>query len=52
MASAFELRNEPRKEYEPMAIWLIDQWRQVGLNVTQKVQEVGAYYKALRSGEY
>ncbi len=45
-----ELLN--RQEYEPMTIWLIDQWRQVGLNVTQKVQEVGAYYKALRSGEY
>jgi peptide/nickel transport system substrate-binding protein len=45
-----ELLN--RQEYEPITIWLIDQWRQVGLNVTQKVQEVGAYYKALRSGEY
>jgi peptide/nickel transport system substrate-binding protein len=45
-----ELLN--RQEYEPMTIWLIDQWRQVGLNVIQKVQEVGAYYKALRSGEY
>jgi len=47
---SIELLN--RQEYEPMTIWLIDQWRQVGLNVTQKVQEVGAYYKALRSGEY
>ncbi|HXZ35765.1 MAG TPA: ABC transporter substrate-binding protein, partial [Thermodesulfobacteriota bacterium] len=47
---SIELLN--RQEYEPMSIWLIDQWRQVGLNVTQKVQEVGAYYKALRSGEY
>ncbi len=47
---SFEILN--RVEYEPMTIWLIDQWRQVGLNVTQKVQEVGAYYKALRSGEY
>ena len=47
---SFELLN--RDEYEPHAIWMIDQWRQVGLNVTQKMQEVGAYYKALRSGEY
>ncbi len=47
---SFELLN--RAEYEPMTIWLIDQWRQVGLNVTQKVQEVGTYYKALRSGDY
>ena len=47
---SFELLN--RVEYEAISIWLIDQWRQVGLNVTQKVQEVGAYYKALRSGEY
>ena len=38
--------------YEPMAIWLIDQWRKVGVNVTQEVIEAAAYYKVLRSGEH
>ncbi len=33
--------------YEPMAIWLIDQWRKVGVNVTQEVIEAAAYYKVL-----
>lgn len=47
---SFEFLNRP--EYEPIAIWLIDQWRQVGLNVKQKVLEVGAYYKLIRSGDF
>ena len=47
---SFEIVN--RDEYEPHAIWIIDQWRQVGLNVKQKMQEVGGYYKSLRSGDY
>lgn len=47
---SFEFLNRP--EYETLAIWLIDQWRQIGLNVKQKILEVGSYYKLLRSGEY
>jgi peptide/nickel transport system substrate-binding protein len=35
-----------------MAIWLIDQWRKVGVNVTQEVIEAAAYYKVLRAGEH
>jgi len=38
--------------YEPLAIWLIDQWRKAGINVTQEVIEAAAYYKVLRSGEH
>jgi peptide/nickel transport system substrate-binding protein len=38
--------------YEPIAIWVIDQWRKVGVNVTQEVIEAAAYYKVLRSGEH
>ena len=38
--------------FEPLAIWLIDQWRQIGLNVTQKVQELGPYYADARAGKY
>jgi len=43
----FHNRGTPMP-YEPMAIWLIDQWRQVGLNVKQQVIEAAAYYGVLR----
>src|SRR5882724_4965763 len=37
--------------YEPVGVWLIDQWRQVGLNVNQEVIEAAAYYgQVLRPG--
>jgi peptide/nickel transport system substrate-binding protein len=48
--STFEFLSRP--EYEPQAIWLIDQWRQIGLNVNQKILEVGAYYKLMRGGDF
>ena len=38
--------------YEPLGIWLIDQWRKVGLTVNQEVIEAAAYYQVLRSGEF
>lgn len=38
--------------YEPLGIWLIDQWRKIGLDVTQEVTEAAAYYKVLRGGEH
>jgi peptide/nickel transport system substrate-binding protein len=38
--------------YEPLAVWMIDQWRQVGLNVKQQVIEGAAYYTPLRKGEF
>jgi peptide/nickel transport system substrate-binding protein len=38
--------------YEPLGIWMIDQWRKVGLNVTQRVIEPAAYYASLRKGEH
>ena len=45
----FKNRGTPMP-YEPMAIWLIDQWRQIGLNVKQEVIEASAfrspYYQA------
>ena len=34
--------------YEPLGVWLIDQWRQIGLNVKQEVIEAAAYYGAMR----
>jgi peptide/nickel transport system substrate-binding protein len=46
------LNRPPAMPFEPLAIWLIDQWRQIGLNVTQKVQELGPYYADARAGKY
>ncbi len=38
--------------YEAIAVWLIDQWRQIGLNVKQEVIEAAAYYATLRKAEF
>ncbi|HET9233283.1 MAG TPA: ABC transporter substrate-binding protein, partial [Candidatus Eisenbacteria bacterium] len=37
----FKNRGIPQP-YEPVAIWLIDQWRQIGLNVKQEIVEASA----------
>jgi peptide/nickel transport system substrate-binding protein len=37
--------------YEPLGVWMIDQWRQIGLNVKQEVVESAAYFAAVRSGQ-
>jgi peptide/nickel transport system substrate-binding protein len=51
---AFTFRNRGiPMPYEPLAIWLIDQWRQIGLNVRHDVVESAAYYdQALRPGNF
>ena len=46
------LNRPPAMPFEPLAIWLIDQWRKIGLNVTQRVQELGPYYADARAGKY
>jgi peptide/nickel transport system substrate-binding protein len=38
--------------YEPVGVWLIDQWRQIGLNVNQEVIEAAKYYSELRGGNF
>ena len=38
--------------YQSMGIYLIDQWRKVGLNVTQIVQETGPWTADLRAGNF
>ena len=38
--------------YEPVGVWLIDQWRQIGLNVKQDVMESAQYFAAIRGGSY
>lgn len=49
-AFTFKNRGIPMP-YEPLGVWLIDQWRQVGLNVKQEVIEAAAYYGVLRKGD-
>jgi peptide/nickel transport system substrate-binding protein len=38
--------------YEPLGIWLIDQWRQIGVTVKQEVIEAASYHSMLRGGDY
>jgi peptide/nickel transport system substrate-binding protein len=47
----FKNRGTPMP-YEPLAVWMIDQWRQVGLNVKQEVVEAAAYFSVLRKGDF
>jgi peptide/nickel transport system substrate-binding protein len=47
----FKNRGTPMP-YEPLAVWMIDQWRQIGLNVKQEVVEPAAYFGMLRRGEH
>jgi peptide/nickel transport system substrate-binding protein len=47
----FKNRGIPQP-YEPVGIWLIDQWRQIGLNVKQEIIEASAYYTMLRRADF
>ncbi len=38
--------------YEPVGVWLIDQWRQVGLTVKQEVAETSKYFADIRGGNF
>lgn len=51
LSFTFKNRGTPMP-YEPLAVWLIDQWRQIGVNVKQEVIEPAAYYTPLRAGDY
>ena len=50
---SFTLKNRdiPRP-YEPTGVFLIDQWRRVGLNVTQQIVESSTYLSDLRVGNF
>jgi peptide/nickel transport system substrate-binding protein len=41
-----------RMPYEPLGLFLIDQWRKVGLNVRHVVQETASHLADLRAGNY
>jgi peptide/nickel transport system substrate-binding protein len=38
--------------YEPFGIWLIDQWRQIGITVKHNPVETSAWFQALRTGDF
>src|SRR5205809_877565 len=38
--------------YEPVAVWLIDQWRQIGVNVKQINLESAAWFTAQKEGQH
>ena len=50
-AFTFKNRGIPQP-YEPLGIWLIDQWRQIGLNVKQEMIEAAAYHPMLKRGDF
>jgi peptide/nickel transport system substrate-binding protein len=50
---AFTLKNRGIPHpYEPVGVYLIDQWRKIGLKVTQEVIEPAAYFTMLRGGDF
>ncbi len=51
LSFTFSNRGVPMP-YEPVAVWLIDQWRQIGVNVKQQVVEAAAYYATLKKGDF
>ena len=49
----FELLNRNVDQpYKYIAAWVIDEWRKIGLNVTQKVLPTGPFYEGLRGGNF
>jgi peptide/nickel transport system substrate-binding protein len=50
---AFTLKNRGiAHPYEPVGIFLIDQWRRVGLTVRQEMVEPAAYFSLIRGGDF
>jgi len=47
----FKNRGIPHP-YEPLGIWLIAQWKQIGLNVRQEIIEASAYHPMLKRGDF
>src|SRR4026207_2198672 len=47
----FKNRGIPHP-YEPVGIWLVDQWRQIGLNVKIETIEASAYHPMLKRGDF
>ena len=50
---AFTLKNRGIPQpYEPTGIWLVDQWRQIGLTVRQETIEASAFHPTLVRGDF
>jgi peptide/nickel transport system substrate-binding protein len=50
---SFTLKNrDVPMPYEPVGVFLVDQWRRIGLNVTHLPQETGPFTNDLRSGDF
>jgi peptide/nickel transport system substrate-binding protein len=47
----FKNRGIPHP-YETIGIWLVDQWRQIGLNVKIETIEASAYHPMLKRGDF
>jgi peptide/nickel transport system substrate-binding protein len=48
----FKFTISNRNSFEPQAIWLIDQWRLIGLNVDQVIRDEGPHYDTIRKGDF
>ena len=44
--------NRDLDPYDKMAVFFIDQWKEIGLNVTQKVQDSGSHFSDLLAGKF
>src|SRR5262249_56846799 len=51
LSFTLKMRGIPQP-YEPVGIWLIDQWRQIGVTVKQEIVEAASYYSTLRNGDF
>lgn len=50
---SFTLKNRNiQMPYEPVGVYLVDQWRQIGLNVRHEQQETARYLADQRAGNY
>jgi peptide/nickel transport system substrate-binding protein len=50
---SFVLKNRNvREPYEVTGVFVVDQWRRIGLNVTHTPQEGGSYFNDFRQGNY
>ena len=50
---SFTFRNRAiRDPYEPLAVWLVDQWRQIGLTVRVETLELATLYNEIRGGNF
>jgi len=50
-AFTFKNRGIPNP-YDALGVWLVDQWRQIGLNVRVETLELGMLYRAVFGGDF